>query len=291
MTKAQDSHQPQANSYIFDAESALEMARLLDLDKIITETMGGVLAEHTTEQLSGIQRILDIGCGPGGWVHETAFAYPDKEVIGIDISQNMIRYAQAHAQVRGLQNAHFQVMNALDMHMLSENTFDLVNIRLAVGFVPSSQWPNLLAECKRVLRPGGILRQTEIEVGFTNKPSLETILAVGQEALHRAERGFSPTGRHTGMTYMLRFLFLQAGFQQLGKQTYAMDFSTGTQAYTAVFNDYKLVLLLAKQLIARTGMMPENEYNTLYEQAMDEMQQADFCGMSFLLTACGKKPM
>ncbi len=281
----------QANSYIFDAESALEMSRLLDLDKIVTMTMGGILAEYTPQEINKFQHVLDIGCGPGGWVHEMAFMYPDKEITGIDISENMIRYAQAHAQVRGLHNAHFQVLDALDMHMLPDSTFDLVNIRLAVGFVPNQHWLDLLTECERVLRPGGMLRQTEIEVGFTNKPALETILAISQDALHRVGRGFSPTGRHTGMTYMLRYLFQQAGFQQISTRAYGMDFSFGTVAHTAVFSDYKFVLLLAKPLIAHTGILPEPEYDALYAQAMSEMQQPDFCGMSFLFTAWGYKPI
>src|SRR5689334_109931 len=68
------------NSYFIDHESAAEMARLLDQDRLYTEAMGGFFSERS--DLSMIQRILDIGCGPGGWVQEVAYAYPEKEVVG-----------------------------------------------------------------------------------------------------------------------------------------------------------------------------------------------------------------
>src|SRR5690348_11473169 len=76
------------NSYFIDHESAAEMARLLDQDRLYTEAMGGFFSERA--DLSNLHRVLDIGCGPGGWVQELAFAYPDKEIVGIDVSEAMI---------------------------------------------------------------------------------------------------------------------------------------------------------------------------------------------------------
>ncbi len=70
-------------------------------------------------------------------MHDVAHTYPEIEVTGIDISHNMIAYARAHAEVRGLTNAHFQVMNALEQLDFPDASFDLVNARAALGFVPT----------------------------------------------------------------------------------------------------------------------------------------------------------
>src|SRR5437868_4283997 len=98
----QENRPTSGNVYFSNPESSAEMARLLDQDRLITEGMGGLLAEF--DDLSRFHRILDIACGPGGWAQELASAHPEFEVVGFDISQIMIDYARAFVQVRNLQN-------------------------------------------------------------------------------------------------------------------------------------------------------------------------------------------
>ncbi len=62
------------NTYFIDPESGGEMARLLDQDWLVTKGMGGLFSDLTTSEVSRIQRILDIACGPGGWGAHTRVA-------------------------------------------------------------------------------------------------------------------------------------------------------------------------------------------------------------------------
>lgn len=64
-----------------------------------------------------------------------AFAYPDIEVVGIDISQQMIEYARAQARVQGLDNAYFHVMDATQPLDFPDSSFDLINGR-TLAFLP-----------------------------------------------------------------------------------------------------------------------------------------------------------
>jgi len=162
---------PKENTYVIDSENSAEMARLMRQDQLLTHEMGGLFPEGL--DLANVSRILDVACGPGGWVLETAFLHSDTEVVGIDISQNMIEYAQTQAKVQGLSNAHFRVMNALKSLDFSDSSFDLINMRLAVGFMLPEVWPQFLKECYRILKPGGIIRLTDAEWGFVNKPDTE----------------------------------------------------------------------------------------------------------------------
>jgi SAM-dependent methyltransferase len=58
--------------------------------------MGGVLPEQPDPTI--FHRILDIGCGTGDWLIETAKTYPDMSLlIGVDISNKMVEYARAQA--------------------------------------------------------------------------------------------------------------------------------------------------------------------------------------------------
>ncbi len=59
----QDRSQRQAeNSYVNDAESGAEMARLLDQERLLTEGMGGLFSERS--DLSNIFDVLDIALWP-----------------------------------------------------------------------------------------------------------------------------------------------------------------------------------------------------------------------------------
>src|SRR5438270_1875197 len=74
------------NTYIIDAESAAEQARLIDQEMLLTAATGGPLAEQSEERLDDIHDVLDVGCGPGGWVRAVAQTYPQMQITGIDIS-------------------------------------------------------------------------------------------------------------------------------------------------------------------------------------------------------------
>src|SRR5437763_15648517 len=126
------------NAYFNAPESGAEMARLLEQDRLITKGMGGLFSERS--DLSGIQRILDVGCGPGGWAQEVAFAYPEVEVVGFDVSRAMINYARTRSQVQHLDNVHFYVMDARQPLDFPNNSFDLVNARF-VAFLGPAVWP------------------------------------------------------------------------------------------------------------------------------------------------------
>src|SRR5579884_1065663 len=100
-----DSPDTQPNSYFFDPESPEEMARLINLDRITTRAMGGPLSGLSNEEVAGLHNVLDLGCGPGGWVLDVAFEHPDVEVAGVDISRTMVDYANARARSQELTNA------------------------------------------------------------------------------------------------------------------------------------------------------------------------------------------
>lgn len=290
MTQPNDAQGQTENTYLMNAESALEMARLLDQDRVMTKGMGGVFPEQEDADLPGVTRILDVACGPGGWVNEVAQQYPHIDVTGIDISKNTINYAKAHAQVRKLNNAHFVVMNALKPLNFPDASFDIVNMRTVVGFVPLTQWISYLTECTRVLRSGGILRLTEGEYGFTNKPAHEQFMALLNQAQYRAGRSFSPTGHNAGMIAMLRPLLKQVGIQNIQSKAHVIDYSFGMEAYEEGVEDIKFVLELVQPLLFGTKVITPEAYALLHTEVLEEIQVEDFSGVSIMLTVWGEKP-
>jgi ubiquinone/menaquinone biosynthesis C-methylase UbiE len=275
--------------FVADTESGETMTWLLNADKILYNGMGGTLAERS--DFSGIKTILDLGCGPGGWVLEVAREHPDIEVTGIDISQSMIQFAQAQAVSRGYGNASFMVMDVKKPLFFENESFDLVNERTLYGVMGPGEWPQLLAECKRILRPGGIIRLTEFEMPVTTSPALNEHWDIAARAFYRLRRSFSVDGRYIGITPVLKRLLHDAGFQDVSHQGHVIDISAGTPDFEGYFRHFAYALKLVKPFLVKVeGLTTEQEYDRLYQQVQAEMLASDFCGLWTYVTAWGVKP-
>lgn len=278
----------ETNTYFFDPENAAEMARLIQLDRVMTKGMGGPLAEQL--DLSPFRQILDIACGPGGWVLDVAFQLPRADVAGIDISQTMISYANARARSQKIANASFGVMNATQPLDLSPNSFDLVNGRLLVGFLPKPSWSRLVQECYRITKVGGILRLTETDgSGLTNSPAYERLNAWFTQAIWKMGYGFSPDGRTLGVTPMLAHLLKKGGYQNIQHEAHAIDFSAETEAFHDFYRNAEVGFKLLAPLLVKMGVAAQEEIDQTYQQMLIEMLSSDFCGVWNFLTVWGKK--
>lgn len=283
-----DNSTPDKNVYFIDHESGAEMARLLDQDRLFTKGMGGFLSERSND-LSDLHRILDIGCGPGGWVQEIAFSYPEIEVTGIDISQQMIAYAQMQAEMQSLHNASFRVMDMTEPLDFPDNTFDLVNGRL-IAFLPTGTWPTFMQECVRITRPGGIIRMTETELSVSNSAALNGLDSLLKASLRAGGQSFSPDGRHVGIIAMHARFLREAGCQNIGRQAHVMDYSAGTDYHVGFYEDWKAAFKLAQPFFIAMKVTTQEEVDRLYEQMLLDMSREDFCAVYFLVTTWGEKP-
>ncbi|MBV9690341.1 MAG: methyltransferase domain-containing protein [Ktedonobacteraceae bacterium] len=277
------------NVYFIDHESGAEMARLLDQDTLLTQEMGGFFSERNND-FSGIGRVLDIGCGPGGWALGLAVAHPQIEVLGIDISPQMIAYAQMQARTRRLDNVQFRVMDVLAPFDFPDDSFDLVNARL-MAFLPTTAWPAYLHKCRRIIRPGGIYRETETEMNISNSAALDTLDSIFFRALKAAGQAFAPEGgRHLGIVGMLGRLLRDAAFQHIGHKCYLIEISAGTEAHHSFCKDWKVFYKLMQPFLIQTRVTTREEVDRLYEQMLVEMMLDTFCGVFPLFTVWGEKP-
>ena len=276
------------NKYFIDAENAAEMARLMHQDRLTTKGMGGALPERS--DFSTLHDILDIACGPGGWVLDVAFEHPAIQVTGIDISRIMVEYARAQAWTQGLNNASFRVMDALKPLDFPDAAFDLVNARFIYGFMPRTGWPLLMDECVRITRPGGTIRLTETEWHFTNSLAYETLNAMTMSSLKKAGRSFSPDGRHAGITPMLGQFLQQAQCESIQQAAYVLDLSAGTEAHGSMYQNSMAFFRLIEPFLLNMQVTTQEEFEDLYNRMLAEVLSDTFRAISFILTAWGQTP-
>lgn len=278
---------PREDMYVIDPESGTEMARLIIQDRLVTERIGGLFPPGV--DTSTLHQVLDVACGPGGWALDAAFAHPTMEIIGVDISHAMIQYARARSRSQGLQNATFQEMNVLKPLDFDDGAFDFINARFLTGFMSPGDWPELLQECKRILRPGGTLRLIESEdFGITNSPGVEQFTQLSIKAGRKLGRSFFAEGRFSGTMAMLGRLLRTSGFQDVHQQSYIIDWSSDADAHFTLYDDIKAVFQLLKPFLLQTGVISAEQFEALHKQALLEMNAPEFVATMLYMSAWGK---
>ena len=97
--------------------------------------------------------ILDIGCTLGGSTRALKRAMPDAEIHGCDVSAPAMKLAHLRTVEAG-QEIDFWQMNGEDLGF-DDARFDLVTSHWLIHEVPPSALRRIMAEGKRVLKPGG----------------------------------------------------------------------------------------------------------------------------------------
>jgi sarcosine/dimethylglycine N-methyltransferase len=123
---------------------------------------GGVEANDSLAQAAGIKaqhRVLDVCCGLGGPARYLAYRYGCK-VVGLDFTESRFLAAQRLTRLTGLDHlVSFRHGNALAM------PFDAAEFDVAIGQEAWCHVPDkarLIAECARVVKPGGVIAFTDI---------------------------------------------------------------------------------------------------------------------------------
>ena len=99
------------------------------------------------------RKILDLGCGTGSTTLMLKQAFPNAEVIGLDLSPYMLVMAEYKAKQAGLDIQWLH--KKAEATGFPDHDFDLVTASLLLHETPSMMSQQILQECFRLLVPGG----------------------------------------------------------------------------------------------------------------------------------------
>jgi ubiquinone/menaquinone biosynthesis C-methylase UbiE len=231
-----------------------------------------------------------VGCGTGGWLIETAKNYPTiEQLVGGDVSNRILAYARQQAEAEGVSDrVEFHVMDALRMLEFPTGYFDLVNQRFGGSYLRTWDWPKLLQEYRRVVRPGGVVRITEGELAVeSNSPTLSRLFNLSRQAFHQAGHLFTPTS--DGITGTLAHLLHQHGFQEVQTRAYEQEWRADTLEGQRFFEELKVGTRVIEPFLRKWTRVPD-DYKDLCQQMFSDMEQPDFMITVRILTAWGKAP-
>jgi len=105
------------------------------------------------------KRVLDQGCTVGHNTLPFKEAWPDAEVIGLDIGAPVLRYAHARAESLGV-DVTFTQQNAEETKY-DDESLDFVTSTMFLHETSRKAVYNIIAEGYRILKPGGLMLHVE----------------------------------------------------------------------------------------------------------------------------------
>jgi trans-aconitate methyltransferase len=208
-------------------------------------------------ELGRNEQILDIGCGNGKITAEIAERVPQGTVLGVDPSQNMIRFALETFGDR--QNLHFEVGDA--RYLSYQQRFDLVVSFNALHWVPEQDLA--LQSLHRALKPTGraILRF----VAKGDRPSIEATL---EEIRQR------PQWRDYFQGFKTPFLHLTPDAYQklaIAQNLVVIDRQLDTEAWDFKTRDAFVAFCLTT-CVAWTQHLPADRHVAFITEVLDRYQ-------------------
>jgi SAM-dependent methyltransferase len=124
---------------------------------------GQAIAKWIKESLPNLKpkRILDLGAGLGHNVLPIAAAFPEAEMVAVDVGAPMLRYGAARAKSMGIENVTFVQGDVSDLSQFPDESFDLIHSCMFLHETSMKSMPQIFAETYRLLKPGGLVLHVE----------------------------------------------------------------------------------------------------------------------------------
>lgn len=248
--------------FVEDRSNREEVERLHIQDRMITTLVG------TSLPAPDVKRVLDVGCGTGGWIREVAKVYPEvTSLVGVDISAAMLEFARSQAQKQQVDDrVEYRVMDALRMLEFPDRSFDLVCQRYGMSFLRTWDWSKLLQEYRRVTQRFIQVTESELLIESSSE-AYSQWWGVTLKAFEAA--GHIPSV-DTSTGDWLEALFEQHGLRNVKRQRHQITYSGGTPTGSAFVQDVQYAMRTLERFVDK--WMPAPEYRVLCERVREDLE-------------------
>lgn len=154
------------------------------------------------------RRVLEIGATLGHSTLPIAAAYPNAEIIGVDVCSPVLRYTLARARSLGLRNVQFVQADGANLSRFAAESFDWVQTTMFLHELSYSSMQAVMRESFRVLKPGGIVLHLE-------QPQYSKDMPLFEQAMRDWDAFYNNEPFWSAMHELdLDGLLVKAGFEQ-----------------------------------------------------------------------------
>lgn len=242
--------------------------------------------------LDKVRVVMDFVCGPGAWCVDFSKSYPDKQIYGLDCNHKIVALASENIRHASPGKLTFQSTNRVPPLLFNDETFDLIHIQNGTSLFTQSEWPSVIAEMYRLLKPGGWLNLVDFEMGPVSQPALDHVLGILGKILARLDRNITAEGTLplNGCTLGPQRMAWQ-GFTEIDYHLYPVNLGGWNNP---IGRAYLHSIVVRPEMLSRlaleTQIASEEALRPLLQEMQRELQQIGFCGAGMLISSFGRKP-
>lgn len=230
--------------------------------------------------------ILDVGTGTGRWAIEMAAAFPDANVIGLDVKLPAVDQRadrRPDADVRP-PNYTFVAGNLFEGLPFAEKSFDFVHQRLLFTAAPHDRWPWVASELTRVTRPGGWVEMVDT-IGLANGGSnAERLMDWIRQLSARRGVDLMDGGRIADALHTTPLR------QQASRRIDLPTGAHGGRLGKMVATDFVSVCKGFGGVAVAQGICSQSAWDTTLERMQLDLAQPDNRCVTPFFIACGQRP-
>ncbi|KAI9316250.1 S-adenosyl-L-methionine-dependent methyltransferase [Dichotomocladium elegans] len=238
-------------------DDAKEDERLNEQHLALKLAFGSNFDAPVEQDLEAGINVLDSACGPATWTVEMAKTYPNSKFYGIDISPRFSEDSKP-------ENCEFILHNIIDEFPFEENHFGFIHQRLVTLGIRKVDWPKVLENLKRILKPGGWIELTEYSYLKMENPG-----PCHEIALDLSLKMITPAGLDNDLGSNLAGLLSDAGFTNIQPRPVDVPVNHSGRVGELFWADLKEGLSSQKPMF--TKLRPELAEPGAYDKFMEEL--------------------
>lgn len=239
--------------------------------------------------MQGMRIVLDIGCGAGDWLIDLAHLYPTIQMYGLDINHETLRLAHDRCVYSHLTNIQWRQIDSMQDVSLPDSYVDLIHLRRCHYWITPQRWRTFFAACTRLLKPGGWISVTDIEMTELSSSAFVTLRRALLCTLNRLHHCMDPTSNDYGNLPRLSCMLHESSFSQVKYELYAIDlgFMSGLSGQYFLSNILQNMYSMRDIIIAQ-GELSEGTFDALFSQLQIDLRDPYLCGWGFLISTWGR---
>jgi demethylmenaquinone methyltransferase/2-methoxy-6-polyprenyl-1,4-benzoquinol methylase len=140
----------------------LKFAVAGDLLDAVNPFIPGSPHRRATTAVAHAHSVLELCTGTGYAARLLAREHPDADVVGVDLSPEMVAVGNRKLRTAGVRNVTLRVGDVAELPF-ADHTFDAVMAVFGLHEVPEATRRSAVSESARVLRPGGLFVTVDLD--------------------------------------------------------------------------------------------------------------------------------